>query len=258
VIGWERTARAIPSLWLPMAAMALIVADLVPRVAPLLYSAPFDARVPYDRNIGRDGKILRIMQPQRGFNRRIWISGYLNLYEHRFDAWTAAPLVSEAYTSAYETALRQRDRLNAMAVAYVLSPAGRGVMVRRNPDALPMAYWRGGSGQIVRASSLAFSTSAVHVVIDAPSDGVVVLTQQAATGWDVEIDGARATPQRDGVFRAVHVNAGHHAIAWRYHPRALMLGTAFTILALARMLLSRNFVKGRGHKKNFDGDEKIT
>lgn len=258
VIGFERAARAIPFLWLPMAAVALIVADLVPRIAPLLYSAPFDSGVPYDRNIGRDGKILRVDQPQRGFNRRIWISGYLNLFEHRFDAWTAAPLVSEAYTKAYATALHGRDQLNAMAVRYILSPSRGGVTVHRNPEALPMAYWRGASGQIVRASSLAFSTSAVHVVIDAPSDGVVVLTQQAAASWDVEVDGARAAALRDGVFRAVKVNSGHHAIAWRYHPRALMVGMAFTVLALTRMLLSRNFVKRKWHKKNFEAASKIS
>jgi hypothetical protein len=258
-IGWERTRRAMPFAWLPFAAVALIVADLVPRGAPLLQSAPFDPHlVPYDRNIGRDGKILRVRQPQRGFDRRAWISGYLNLFDRRFDAWTAAPLVSESYTNAYEAALRRRDQLDAMSIAYILSPGERGVVVHRNPTARPMAYWRDGSGRVVRASSLAITTSAVHVVVDAPADGVVVLTQQAAPEWDVEIDGASASAQRDGVFRAVRVSGGHHAITWRYHPRALMIGSALTIMAITRMLLSRKFVKRKWHEKTFDRDSKFT
>jgi hypothetical protein len=259
VIGWERAARAMPFAWLPLAAIALIVADLVPRIAPVLESGAFDAHaVPYDRNIGRDGKILRDMQPSHGFDRRAWISGYLNLFDHRFDAWTAAPLVSEAYTRAYEGALSRRDQLNAMSIAYILSPEKRGVVVHRNPGALPMAYWRDASGHILRATSLAFTTSAVHVVIDAPADGIVVLTQQAAAGWEVDIDGGKAAPQRDGVFRSVSVARGHHAITWRYHPRAMMIGSALTIIAIARMLLSRKFVKRKWHKKNFDRDEDFT
>jgi len=258
VIGWERVARVMPFAWLPLAAIALIVADLVPRIAPLMQSAPFDAHpVPYDRNIGRDGKIVRIMQPHQGFDRRVWISGYLNLFDRRFDAWTAAPLVSEAYTKAYESALGRRDLLDAMSIAYILSPDRRGVVVHRNGGALPMAYWRDGSGHILRATSLAFTTSAVHVVIDAPADGIVVLTQQAAAGWDVEIDGKNAAWQRDGVFRAVRVSRGHHAITWRYHPRALMIGSALTIIAVARMLLSRKFVKRKWHEKNFEVDAKF-
>jgi hypothetical protein len=54
------------------------------------------------------------------------------------------------------------------------------------------------------------------------------------------------------------VNSGHHAITWRYHPRALMFGSVLTIVAFARMLLSRNFVKRIWHKKNFDRELKIS
>ncbi len=252
VIGWDRATRALPFFWLPVVALSLIVADLVPRIAPLLYSAPFNAHpVPYDASIGRDGKLLRIELPQRGFDRRYWISGYLNLYDRRFDAWTAAPLVSQSYTKAYTAALRRRDLLDAMSVAYILSAGSTGVEVHRNPAAWPMAYWRDGAGNRRRASSLAFPPNGVDVVIDAPADGQVIVTQQAASGWEVEVDGVRATPQREGVFRAVSVTRGHHVIAWRYRPRSLMLGGALTIIALARMLLSAEFVKRKWHKKNF-------
>src|SRR5437588_739361 len=111
-IGFDRIPRFT---WLTVAAIVLIIADLVPRIAPLLHSAPFDVHaVPYSLSIGRDGKIARSMQPNRAFDRRVWISGYLNLFERRFDAWTAAPVVSQSYINVYAAAFRRRDVLNSM------------------------------------------------------------------------------------------------------------------------------------------------
>ena len=255
-IGFDRIPRFT---WLTVAAIVLIIADLVPRIAPLLHNAPFDVHaVPYSLNIGRDGKIARSMQPNRAFDRRVWISGYLNLFERRFDAWTAAPVVSQSYINVYAAAFRRRDVLNSMSIAYVLTATSRGVVAERNPSAFPLAYFRDAAGRIFRPASLAFTTSALFVVLDAPSNGLVVATQQDAPGWSVQIDGKIATPLRDGVFRAVRVTRGHHEIAWRYRPRAFMIGSALTILALARMLLSEKFVKRKWHGKNFDRDSKFS
>jgi hypothetical protein len=259
VIGFDRLSRMLPVFWLPLVAVSLIVADLVPRIAPLLQSGPFDAHpVPYDPAFGRDGKFLRVNAPQRAFDRRPWISGYLNLFDRRFDAWTAAPLVSESYTKTFTAAVHRRDLLDAMSVKYILDAGPAGVVVQRNPTALPMAYWRDAAGHLRRASSLAFTTDGVDVVIDAPADGVVIVTQQMASGWKVEVDGVRATPLREGVFRAVSVTRGHHQIAWRYHPRSLMLGSALTIMAIARLFLSAEFVKRKWHKKNFRHESNFT
>jgi len=253
VIGFRRVER-IP--WISMAAIALIIIDLIPRVAPLLQSAPFNPSVPYSSLIGRDGKIARLIPPKlRALDRRAWIAGYLNLFERRFDAWTAAPIVSESYTNAYSDALQRRHLLDRMSIAYVLTAEGNGVVVHRNPNAIPMAYWRDSAGHIVRASVLAMTSSAVHVIIDAPSDGIVVVTQQFATGWSVDVDQNRATPELDGVFRAVPVRAGHHAITWRYRPPALIVGIALTMIAILRMLLSSRFVKRVGTKKFFSRNQ---
>src|SRR5205814_186985 len=88
----------LPRVTAPLVVL-LVIVDLVPRVGPLLQSAPFDPHLPYARVVGRDGKIGRIMPPKLStIDRRAWIAGYLNLFEHRFDAWTAAPVVSESYT----------------------------------------------------------------------------------------------------------------------------------------------------------------
>jgi hypothetical protein len=271
VIGWDGVARAVPYRSLGIAVAALVIADLVPHIAPLLESAPFNAHpLPYSQPIGRDGKIVRFFgkrAQQPRFDRRAWISGYLNLFDRRFDAWTAAPLVSARYTNAYEAALTRRDRLDAMSIQYVLAGeripalpvvarAGE-VLVHRDEQALPLAYWRGDAGQVKRATTLAFTPSAVHVDVDAPGEGAVIVTQQDARDWEVEVDGARAVPLGAGVFRAVRVVRGHHAITWRYRPRALMLGSALTIIAMVRLILSSSFVKsGNGIKFFFSRDGK--
>ncbi|PYQ52802.1 MAG: hypothetical protein DMF59_03580 [Acidobacteria bacterium] len=253
VIGLRRVERFS---WIPLIAIALIIVDLIPHVAPLLQSAPFNPSVPYSSLIGRDGKIARLIPPKlRALDRRAWIAGYLNLFERRFDAWTAAPIVSESYTNAYADALQRRDLLDRMSIAYVLTSEGSRVVVHRNPNAIPMAYWRDPAGHIARASVLAMTSSAVHVIIDAPSDGIVVITQQFASGWSVDVDKNRATPELDGVFRAVRVRAGHHAITWRYRPRALIVGIALTMIAILRMLLSSRFVKRVGTKNFFSRNQ---
>jgi len=251
VIGFDRLSRFTRFFAAPIA-IALMIIDLLPRVAPLLRSGAFDTHaVPYSLNIGRDGKIARLMQPERAFDRKVWISGYLNLFERRFDAWTAAPVISESYLLLYESALRRRDVLDSMSIAYLLTAVPRGIVAQRNPTAFPLAYFRDARGQIFRPSSLAFTTNALYVVVDAPSDGVVVATQQDAPGWDVDVDAKAATKQREGVFRAVRVTRGHHQIVWRYRPRSFVIGAALTILAIVRMLLSKNFVKRKWARKNF-------
>jgi hypothetical protein len=252
VLGFERIRTERSARAAALAAIALIIIDLVPRVAPLLQSAPFDPSVPYPPVVGRDGKIVRLIPPQiRAMDRRAWMAGYRNLFERRFDAWTAAPIVSESYTRAYAAALQQRAELDRLSIAYLLTGDADHVVVRRNPTAFPMAYWRDSAGRVVRASVLAMTTSAAHVAIDAPSEGVVVVTQQLTGDWRVDVDGARAEAERDGVFCAVRVGGGHHVITWRYRPRALLFGVALTIAAILRMLLSSRFVKSGGTKKNF-------
>jgi len=253
VIGFSRLERF---RWIFLLAVALIIIDLVPRVAPLLQSGPFDPHVPYPHIVGRDGKIARLMPPKMtALDRRAWIAGYLNLFERRFDAWTAAPIVSESYTRAYSDALQRRDVLDRMSIAYILTSEAGGVVVHRNPGAVPMAYFRDSAGRIARAAVLAITSSAAHVIVDAPTDGIVVVTQQMAPGWSVDVDGNRATAERDGVFRAVRVRAGRHAITWRYRPRSLMVGIALTMLAILRMLLSQKFVKRSGTKNIFSKKE---
>jgi uncharacterized membrane protein YfhO len=254
VIGFERLPRVGRSAGATVAIALLVLIELVPRIGPLLQSAPFDPHMPFAHNVGRDGKIAREMPPNlTTMDRRAWMAGYLNLFEHRFDAWTAAPVVSESYTRAYVAAMQNRDLMNRASIGYILTLDNGRVTLNRNPTAYPMAYWRDAAGRAVGASLLAFSSNAVYVIVDAPSDGLVVVTQRFASGWSVDVDGIAASAERDGVFRAVRVRGGHHAVNWHYRPRSFAIGIALTMLAILRMLLSSKFVKRSGTKIFFAG-----
>ncbi|HKO56994.1 MAG TPA: hypothetical protein VJ276_14050, partial [Thermoanaerobaculia bacterium] len=250
--------------WVDAAVIAVVIAELVPVSLPLLQTAPFPPlRVPYDCSIGREAKIIRVGIPLEKLNeaRAEWITGYLNLYDRRFDVWTAAPVTSERYTRLYADAVRGvPGAVDRMSVGWVLAPrylkretlrqvvfAGR-VLVHRNVAALPMARLELAGGRIVPARMLAFGPSHATIEIDAPAAGTVVLAQQDAPGWSVTVDG-KAAPKRLSldVFRAVDVGDGRHVIEWRYRPRALFFGAAISALSLVILLA----LSSRARVKNF-------
>jgi hypothetical protein len=259
-IGCDRVIRS--PRWQIVLAL-LIFVDVFVQIQPLLVTAPFNThRVPYPPAIGRDAKIVRI-DIKRDFDRDAWIAGYLNLYERRFDVWTAAPIVSQRYATLVQSALAHRDMaaLDALSVGYVLAPGAlvdfqplmtfRGAFVHRNRGARSLAYIRDdATHRMSQVTSLAFTPSSVFIDLVAPADGDVVVTQQAAPGWSVTVDGMDATPHEISVFRAVHVTPGHHAVKWIYRPRSLIIGAVLTLAALARMLFSTMFVKRVG-RENF-------
>jgi len=258
-IGCDRVIRG-PRWQIVMA--LLIFVDVVVQIQPLLVTAPFDRhRVPYPPAIGRDAKIVRV-DMKRDFDRDAWIAGYLNLYDRRFDAWTAAPIVSQRYATIYQSALAHRDvaALDALSAGYVVAPGAlsafqplmtlRGAFIHRNPGACSLAYIRDdATHRMSQVSSLAFTSSSVFIDLVAPFDGEVVVTQQAAPGWSVTVDGMAATPHETSVFRAVHVLRGHHDIKWTYRPLPLIIGAIITLSALVRLLLSPLFVKRAGLEK---------
>jgi hypothetical protein len=239
----------------------LTVVDLAIRIQPLLVTEPFNpGRVPYPQSIGRDSKIVRIdMLNDR--DRDGWILGYLNLYQRRFDTWTAAPAIAQRYAQLVRPALVQGrlPTLNGISAGYILGPqkfvafpaiaAKPGVVVHRNVHAVPLAYFQDANHRIMSVVTLAFTTSAVFIDVDAQSEGDVIVTQIAASGWSVTVDGIAATPHESSVFRAVHVARGHHIIKWIYRPLALIIGAVLTFVALAYLLFSRWFVKRDAHGK---------
>lgn len=251
-IGCDRFVRG---RW-QFAVAFVMFADVAMQLQPLLITAKFDPhRVPYPLSIGRDEKLLRI-DMLRDFDRDGWISGYLNLYDRRFDAWTAAPIVAQQYSARYQSILARRDvaGIDALSAGYILAPgvlaafdpmgASRGAVVHRNRGAFPLAYFLDDvKHRMAPVKSLAFTPSSVFIDVDAATDGDVIVTQQAAAGWHVSVDGKAANPLRSSLFRAVHVTRGRHGIHWTYRPVALIVGAIVTLAALVRLLLSRWFVK---------------
>lgn len=184
---------------------------------------------------------------------RAWLGGYLNLYDRRFSFDTAAPVVDSEALELYRVAIRgDRDDLVDLAgVRWVLSDREQltrgyrrsglernGVRLFENEGAQPPAQFRAGG----RISGLPaqFSGTSVEIEHDFASGGVVVVTQLADRDWRVTVDGAEARAGiAHGMFRAVEVPAGRHAVDWRYRPRALLAGAAITLLAVIALTMSR-------------------
>ena len=254
VAGWERVRPN--RRWVDLVIVLVVVVDLVPRAWPLLPSAPFRRDVvPYAREVGGESKFLRAGTADAR-HRTAWISGYLNLYDRRFDAFTAAPVASEAYVRVHRALLENPTReelarkgigwiVTAHALSHSFPPAARAenVTVYRNRMTLPMAFLTTRSPLTVHPARVELDTRRVRVSVDAPQEGVIVVLQQRAPGWRVSIDGVEAREfPIDGLFRGVQVTRGHHEIVWTYRPRSLVFGAIVTSLTLLAMTLFR-FVK---------------
>jgi hypothetical protein len=247
--------RAIRSEPIKLLLALLTFVDLAVRIQPLLATAPFNpSRVPYPTAIGRDSKIIRVDMPNSR-DRDGWILGYLNLYQRRFDTATASPVTAQRYADVIRPGAVHGNlaTMNAISAGYVLAPralaafqplvARPGVVVHRNVQAMPLAYFQDAGQRVAAVKMLAFTPSSVFIDVDAPSPGDVIVTQQMSSGWRVEVDGARAVAQESTLFRTVSIGAGHHAVKWIYRPVSLLAGAILTIIALARLLFSSMFVK---------------
>ena len=295
-MGWDRIRP--DRRWVDLLLVLVIVADLLPRERPLFQTNPFSTNiVPYVASIGRQSKIIR-MPHQAITNRSAWIAGYLNLYHRRYDAATAAPVVSDRYLRLHDSVLTggRGDLFDLIGAGFILADetvpglqvvASSGpVTVYFNPSVPPMAtFWTRAESfaspedalratlgkrqpgtlcisppvgaQFVDAPPLVMSTAFVsldtrqaHTVIDAPRDGIVMLTQQDSPAWRVYVDGVEKRKLlAAGNFRAVAVTKGKHDVQWRYHSSSLAFGMGMTAITSALLLLSK-FVK-RNAAKNF-------
>lgn len=188
VLAWDRVRPQ--KRWVDLLVVLVVLLDLVPRMRPLLVSAPFRVdRVPFEARVGRTSKIYRIPpKVQTAGDRDAWISGYLNLLERRFDTATAAPITSARHEQMMEqsfTAARF-DLLNLMSGGFVLAdrmvptlqPSARvgRVMLFPNPRALPMAtFW----GQAFAAPS---EQDALRMTLDGSARGRLLMSPSIAPG----------------------------------------------------------------------------
>ena len=247
--GWQRIRAE--RRWIDLVVVLIILVDLVPRIYPLLATEPFQRhRVPYDETIGATSKLVRIGNEMQR-DRSAWIAGYLNLYDHRFDAFTASPVISEPYLRVYRRMLANPSppQLSGLGIGFVLTKetapppfamiAREGeVRVYRMP-AMPMAalFWR--EPITMRQARWKLDTSHARMTIDASHDGILVLRQQAQRGWSVTVDGKPAKSLVvDEIFRAVMLEKGRHEVVWTYDAPLFAIGIVMTILTLSAMQLS--------------------
>jgi hypothetical protein len=104
----------------------------------------------------------------------------------------------------------------------------RGVLVSEPPP--PPA---GRSAGPVAASADILEDGLNRVVVRAglPVDGYLVLLDSYDPAWTVDVDGARAPLMRaNGLFRAVHLTPGSHAVTFTYRPPTLLTGAAISVL----------------------------
>ena len=254
VAGWDRVRR--DRRWLDLVIVAVVVAELAPRVWPLLGTAPFRTDVvPYAREVGAETKILRVgrVDPAR---RAAWIAGYLNLYDRRFDAFTPAPAIAKTYVERHRELLQapQRPELARRAIGWVVTsydlrpafaPAARigNVTLYGNRATLPMAALLMREPATLMSLPVRFESSRIVVTARAPREGVVVLHQQHLPGWRVYLDGveARSVPI-DGLFHGVQITRGYHEIVFVYRAPGLFFGAIVTLITLVALTLF-SFVK---------------
>ncbi|HSP33827.1 MAG TPA: hypothetical protein VLU46_05875 [Thermoanaerobaculia bacterium] len=293
-IGWDRVRPN--RRWLDLAIVLIIVVDLLPRESLLLTTRPFTTNfVPYSATIGRAAKVIRV--PSKPItNRSIWIAGYLNLYQRRFDASTAAPVVNDRYLRLHDAAIGrvQPELVDLIDAGYILADRPMplpsiarvgpvSVYVNRTappmatffsravsypsaeaafraatdtPDRYALFVWppidarfRAARPFVLAAASTSLDAFHARVVVEAPHDGVVVLTQQDFPAWHVFVDGVESKKLlAAGIFRAVEVREGRHEIVWRYRSRSFFFGTLMTIITAASLAASI-FVKRAQTKK---------
>ena len=261
VAGWDRLRAN--RRWVDLIVIALVIVDLLPRARPLLEAEPFRLDiVPYPRAIGADMKFLRVAE-RTPVEREAWISGYLNLYDRRFDADSAAPFSTARYLEFHRNVLEapSPEKLRSLSAGYILSsipmPAGLqfigkagSVRAFGDPNAWPMARMVV-NGNVVRPVTWEMNTRSARIIFDAPHDGVAVITQQHAPGWTVAVDGqSRDALVVEGVFRGVEVKKGRREIVWTYRPKTLFVGALVTLVTALTMQIF-SLVKLREKEKFF-------
>jgi hypothetical protein len=78
------------------------------------------------------------------------------------------------------------------------------------------------------------TANTVRLSLDAPADGLLVVSQTAAPGWRALVDGHPAPVlPADGILQAIPVTAGAHRVVLRYLPQSFVAGATISLVALA-------------------------
>ena len=117
--------------WVVLAITLVVACESILSSRALLFSAPFTPSVqPWARIISPERRVARIPSSDRialasriALDRTAWYSGYLNLYDRKYDLSTASPVISSSYARLHNVALFQPrlDLLDFLSVGYLIS-----------------------------------------------------------------------------------------------------------------------------------------
>ncbi len=252
-IGWDRVRPARRQF--DIAIVLLLLVEVLPYSTLLVDSAPFPPLAePYGREIGATSKLMRV-DNRAGSDRYAWIAGYLNLYERRFDTWSAAPVMSDRYGRWFMEAFggTRFDLVDRFPAGWILSKREigprfeqvsevRGVKLFRNRHALPMAaLWTSvrGAGSPADALAGALDSRSGGDVFISPAPSLAPVTRrQIVPARVVELGGFEARVEIDTPLPGILVLMQQDAPGWQVsvdgnRARKLLADGNFRAVALA-------------------------
>jgi hypothetical protein len=228
-MGWDRVrpGRRV----FDVVVIALLLVEVAPSSMRLLASVPFKPADPYARDVAASSKLLRVGN-RVGADRYAWIAGYLNLYSHRFDSWSAAPVMPDRYGRFFLEAFGgvRLDLVDRLPAGWILAQQDlgsrfepvsvlRGVKLFRNRHALPMAtLWASVRGAVDADAALAGSLDARNagdVYVSPPPSLKPVNRRAIVPARLTQIDSSSATVEVESSFPGVLVLTQRDAPGWR-------------------------------------------
>jgi len=250
--GWDRIRPGRPLF--DAAIVLILLMEVLPYSSRLLLAGPFAPAGGYPHEIGAKSKLLRVGN-RVGADRSAWIAGYLNLFDRRFDTWSAAPVMSARYGDWFLAAFagNRTDLVDRFPAGWILSQQDigprfeqisevRGVKVFRNRHALPMAaLWTSVRSAANPSDALAGALgpgSGADVFISPAPSLAPVTRRQIVPARVVELGGFEARVEIDTPLPGILVLMQQDAPGWQVsvdgkRARKLLADGNFRAVALA-------------------------
>nr|MBI3612126.1 YfhO family protein [Nitrospirota bacterium] len=169
---------------------------------------------------------------------RLVFDGEVRLYENLQFLPRAFFVPNASWADQDENILARLRRDDFEPRSLVVLKGGPGGQIDRRPSP------EGGPAEV---SLVDYQPSEVRVMVNAPTDGWVVLLDNYFPGWRASVDGSPARIyQANFTFRAVNVPSGRHQIEFSYRPLSFTVGTLVTGGALLGCAVMLWYDKRRG------------
>jgi hypothetical protein len=92
--------------------------------------------------------------------------------------------------------------------------------------------------------------NSLHVILESLGTDRLIFAENYFRGWQVTVNGTRQRIQREGIFMAVPVPAGHSIVDWKYRPYWYPVGISLWLLTGALMMIAKFLNRKRTPVKN--------